>query len=96
MKPLPFVPDLISIAPRVVWFEKPVVALGDTARFLAYLLTYGTLEDIAVVRKYVSDKEFTQALDEAPAGIMDARSWAYWNVLAGRYPTPPIPERVIP
>jgi hypothetical protein len=27
---------------------------------------------------------------------MDERSWAYWNVVIGRYPVPPMPRRVIP
>lgn len=35
------------------------------------------------------------ALDHAPPGILDPRSWAYWNVLADRYPPPPMPRRVL-
>jgi hypothetical protein len=94
MKSLPLVPELTDIAPRVVWFEEPAVSLSNSTRFLAYLMTFGTVDDIAVVRKHVSNEEFTKALDTAPPGIIDARSWAYWNILAGRYPTPPMPQRV--
>jgi hypothetical protein len=87
--------DLIAVAGRVVWFEPPEVALADTARFLAYLMTYGTAEDIAIVRRHVGEAGFRQALAEAPPGIFDERSWAYWNLLADRYPPPALPKRDI-
>jgi hypothetical protein len=96
MRPLPLIPELLEVAPRVIWFETPEQALANPARFLAYLMTYGTADDIAIVRRFVSEAEFAEALESAPPGIMDARSWAYWNAIAGRYPTPPMPQRVIP
>jgi hypothetical protein len=37
--------------------------------------------------------EFREALDNAPAGVIDARSWAYWNLKCGRAPAPPLPVR---
>jgi hypothetical protein len=96
MKSLPLTPELLRIAPRVVWFEEPEQALANPVRFLTYLMTYGTAEDIATVRKFVAKQDFEAALDDAPAGIMDARSWAYWNAMAGRYPAPPMPQRMLP
>jgi hypothetical protein len=45
------------------------------------------------IRKHVTDSEFCEALDRAPPGIIDPRSWAYWNLKIGRYPAPPLPER---
>ena len=96
MKPLPNTHDLLSVAPRVVWFEPPEKALANPVRFLAYLMTYGTLSDIAVVRRYLDLGDFREALEHAPAGIIDERSWAYWNVIIGRYPVPPMPRRIIP
>jgi hypothetical protein len=96
MKPLPRNPDLLTVAPRVIWFEPPEQALADPIRFLAYLMTYGTLEDIAVVRRYLDLDDFREALEHAPPGIIDARSWSYWNVVFGRYPAPPMPRRWIP
>ena len=92
---LPQSPDLIAVAGRVVWFEPPAAALADTARFLAYLMTYGTAEDIAIVRRYLGEAGFREALDAAPPGIFDERSWAYWNLLADRYPPPAMAKRVI-
>ncbi len=47
---------------------------------MAYVLTYGTYEDVTVLRKYLSDEEFVEAIDHAPPGIYDPRSGAYWNL----------------
>ncbi len=96
MKALPHNSDLLSVAPRVVWFEPAERALADPIRFLAYLMTYGTAEDIAVVRRYLRLEDFREALEHAPPGIIDKRSWAYWNAITGRYPAPPMPRRRIP
>jgi hypothetical protein len=88
--------DVLALAPRVIWFEPAEQALDDPIRFLAYLMTYGTLEDIAVVRRYLDLDDVREALEHAPPGIIDERSWAYWNVMTGRYPVPPMPRRIIP
>ncbi len=96
MKPLPHNSDLLEVAPRVNWFEPPTRALTDPIRFLAYLMTYGTEGDVAVVRRYLSLEDFREALERAPPGIIDERSWAYWNTVTGRYPVPPMPRRHIP
>lgn len=96
MKPFPHSDDLMKVAPRVVWFKAPEAALADPVRFLAYVMTYGTPEDVAVVRRHVGDDGFREALEHAPPGIMDARSWAYWNVMAGKDDIPPMPVRHLP
>jgi len=96
LKPLPHSPDLLALAPHIIWFEPPDRALADPIRFLAYLMTYGTLEHIAVVRRYLDLDDFREALEHAPPGVIDERSWAYWNVMTGRYPVPPRPRRIFP
>ena len=96
MRPLPCTPDLLSVAPHVIWFEPPEQALADPIRFLAYVMTYATPEEVAVVRRYVRLDDLREALEHAPPGIIDKRSWAYWNAVVGRYPAPPMPRRVIP
>jgi hypothetical protein len=96
VKPLPLSPDVLAVARRVIWFESPEQAVADPIRFLAYLMTYGTMEDVAVVRRYLDLDDFREGLENAPPGIIDERSWAYWNVMIGRYPTPPMPRRMIP
>ena len=96
MKPLPHNCDLLTVAPRVVWFEPPEKALANPVRFLAYLMAYGTPEEIALVRRHVDLDDFREALEHAPPGIIDERSWAYWNAVLGRYPAPPMPRRFLP
>jgi hypothetical protein len=93
MRPLPGTPQMLAIARSVIWFEPPEQALADPVRFLAYAMTYALPENMRAIRKYVSDDEFREALDRAPPGIIDPRSWAYWNSKMGRYPAPPRPVR---
>lgn len=87
--------DLKKVASRIVWFEAPDVALQNLNRFLAYAMTYATSDELAVLRQRFAEPEWIKALDNAPPGVFDARSWAYWNVKFGRYPVPPMPIRVL-
>jgi len=90
---LPITPAMLEIARRVIWFEPPEKALADPVQFMAYAMTYAVHEDMRVIRQFVSDDDLRDALDHAPPGIIDPRSWAYWNSKMGRYPTPPMPVR---
>lgn len=93
MKPIPTTPQMLGVVPRIIWFEPPERALADPVRFMAYAMTYARHEDMKLIREYVSDEDFREALDRAPPGIIDPRSWAYWNSKMGRYPPPPLPVR---
>lgn len=93
MRAIPVTPQTVDVARRIVWFEEPEKALADPIRFMAYAMAYALHEDMSVIRQYVSDDEFRQALDSAPPGIIDPRSWAYWNLKMGRFPPPPLPKR---
>jgi hypothetical protein len=93
VKPLPLTPEILEIARGVIWFEPPEQALSDPVRFMAYAMTYATPEDMRAIRQHVSDDDFREALDRAPPGIIDTRSWAYWNSKMGRYPALPRPVR---
>jgi hypothetical protein len=93
MKPLPNTPELHAVAKRTVWFQSPEEALTDTLHFIAHVLTYGTHEDVKTLRRHLSDEELRDAIEHAPPGIFDPRSWAYWNLKLGRYPAPPMPRR---
>lgn len=93
MRSIPVTPETSEISRRVIWFEEPEKALADPIRFIAYAMAYARHEDMRVIRRYVSDEEFRQALDRAPPGIIDPRSWAYWNLKMGRFPAPPMPKR---
>jgi len=88
--------DLRSVAERVIWFEKAEDSLRYPKRFLAYLMTYGTVEDILTAKKYFSDADFEAALQDPPPGIFDPASWHYWNGVYHRIPVPTLPERKIP
>jgi hypothetical protein len=44
--------------------------------------------------RFLSYYDLREALDHALPGIIDKRSWVYWNSELGRrYPAPPMPER---
>jgi hypothetical protein len=93
VKPLPHTADLLNVARRVVWFKEPAEALSDPHHFLAHVMTYGTIEDLQVIRGVIDIAEFREALENAPPGVLDPRSWAYWNLVCGRIPAPPMPVR---
>jgi len=93
MKDIPLNEETAVVARRVIWFAPPAEALADPVRFMAYAMAHATHEDMAVLRRYVSDADFREALDRTPPGIIDPRSWAYWNSKFGRYPAPPMPTR---
>ena len=93
MKPLPQSPALLKVAQRVVWFDEPETALAQPLRFLAHVMVYGTVEDLAALRGFAGKDEFREVLEHAPPGLFDPRSWAYWNLICGRSPPPPLPER---
>jgi hypothetical protein len=93
MKSIPLNAEMEPVVRRVIWFESPEEALADPVRFMAYAMARATHEDMQVIRAYVGDADFLEALDKAPPGIIDRRSWAYWNSKMGRYPTPPLPTR---
>lgn len=93
MKTIPVTPQTAEVARRIIWFEDPEKSLADPVRFMAYAMTYARHKDMRVIRQYVSDDEIRQALDTAPPGIIDPRSWAYWNLKMGRFPSPPQRKR---
>ena len=85
--------ELCAVAERVMWFEDAQETLRYPRRFLAYLMTYGTLEDILTARKYFPEQEFEDVLSDPPPGIFDERSWSYWNAVYKRSPPPSLPTR---
>lgn len=93
MKPFSPTPALLSVARRVVWFKEPADALAESVLFLSHVMTYGTPEDLAALRGLIGKDEFREVLDQAPPGVFDRRSWAYWNLICERQPAPPMPTR---
>ena len=93
MKSLPLNETFREVAERVIWFESPEEALEDTVRFVAYAMSHATFEDMQIIRKELDDDMLREALANAPPGVIDPRSWAYWHVVLGQHPAPPMPER---
>jgi hypothetical protein len=42
--------------------------------------------------KYYADADFDLVLRDPPAGILDRRSWNYWNLRYHHEPVPPLPH----
>jgi hypothetical protein len=93
MKPLELTPQLRRAAERCVWYASPENAAKHPANLVAHILTFGSVEDVNALRDQYAEDDLREALDAAPPGVFDARSWAYWNLVVGRYVTPPLPER---
>ncbi|MCA9777497.1 MAG: hypothetical protein KC800_12290 [Candidatus Eremiobacteraeota bacterium] len=85
--------ELLEIARRVAWFKEPENVLKEPYVFLAQVMTHGTLSDVVIVKRAFGPEMFRETLDAAPPGIFDERSWSYWNLVCGRKPAPPLPQR---
>lgn len=88
--------DLEQVANRLFWWKPPSEALEDPVRFLAQVMTYGTIEDLSVVRRHFPDSAFRDVLANPPAGVFDPRSWSYWHVRFGLEVPPSLPTRRLP
>jgi hypothetical protein len=93
MKPFPATPQFLEAARRIVWFKAPEEALRRPIELMAYAMKHSLDEDMALLLAHIGAAGLMEALDKAPPGIIDRRSWAYWNVKAGRYPAPAMPTR---
>ena len=65
----PFPVELVQMARKVVWYDRPELTLADLPMFLAHLMVYGSMSDVAIVERHVPEEEFRRALENAPAGI---------------------------
>ncbi len=95
MKQLTLTPSLRKSA-RCLWFETPEEAIEDSARFAAYVLTHGDFDDVSALMEQLDLDDIREALDNAPPGIFDPRSWVYWNAMVGRDEPSPMPVRKLP
>lgn len=86
-------PRLLEVAARLFWWKLPAEALADERRFLAQAMTFGSWDDVAVVSATFPDPALQAVLADAPPGVFDQRSWAYWHARFGLLPVPPLPRR---
>ena len=86
-------PRLRDLATRLIWWKGPDEALADERRFLAQAMTFGTWDDMQIVRSVYGVDALRTVLADAPPGVFDRRSWAYWHAVFGIAPAPPLPRR---
>lgn len=84
--------QLTGIARELFWWQAPEVSLSNPRRFLAQLMTLGTWQETQLARSAFSRDDFKDALLNAPAGVFDLRSWAYWRNVFG-LPEAELPKR---
>jgi hypothetical protein len=86
--------ELERVASRCAPFQSPEITLLDANFFLAHVFANGELEDINIINRHFDKEALSSALQNAPPGIIDERSWAYWNlILRDLSPPPPMPTR---
>jgi hypothetical protein len=89
-------PHLGAIARRVCWWEPVGATLENTPLFLCRIMALGTWEDISIALDHYAKHAFRVALQNAPPGLFDPRSWHYWHHRLQLLPVPSLPQRVIP
>jgi hypothetical protein len=89
-------PVLDALARKYVWWQTPDETLTRLDHFLCQLMTLGTPDDVRSARAELGDDAFVHALEHAPPGVMDAKSWSFWHRVLRGSPPPPLPERPLP
>lgn len=93
MKKLILNKSLARAARRCIWYKTPQAAIEDKLDFVAHVLTYGLHEDVKALRRQMSDCDLRYALNNAPPGIFDHRSWNYWHLVFNLDPPKQLPQR---
>ena len=75
----PYPEELLRVANKVVWYDRPEETLGDLKTFLTHLMVYGSPADVAVAEGYVPQDEFRRVLEDAPAGVFTPEAWKWWH-----------------
>jgi hypothetical protein len=91
----PYPAELLRVAKKVVWYDRPEETLGDLKTFLAHVMVYGAPEDLAVSERYIPLEEFRKVLENAPAGVFTSEAWRRWHERFG-LPVAPLPQRRFP
>jgi hypothetical protein len=91
----PYPAELIRVARKVVWYDRPEETLADLPTFLAHVMVYGSPTDVAVVERFVPACQFRSVLENAPTGLFTTDLWRSWHERFGM-PVPPLPRRRFP
>ena len=84
--------QLRRIAKELFWWQTPEVSLADPRRFLAQVMTLGTWQEVQLAKDEFGWEALKDVLLNAPAGVFDGRSWAYWRAVF-RLPEAELPRR---
>jgi hypothetical protein len=87
--------ELLRVAKKVAWYDRPEETLADLPTFLAQVMVYGSGPDIETVERFVPAEEFRNVLQNAPAGVFTEEAWRRWHERFGM-PVPPLPRRRFP
>jgi hypothetical protein len=91
----PYPSELVRVVRKMVWYDAPEQTLADLRTFLTQLMVYGSSADVAVVERYVPEKEFRGVLENAPAGVFTQQVWEKWHERFGMS-VPSLPRRQFP
>ena len=92
-QPLHNIPALTKVAQQVCWYESPQEVLNDQRRFLNMVMARATFENLLIVNKYFSQDALRDAFLNAPPGLYDKPSWAYWGLMLLNDQSSPLPVR---
>jgi hypothetical protein len=85
-----------KLAKRVCWWEPAETTLANRPLFLCRVMVFGTWDDVCHALNVFGEQSFAAALQSAPPGLFDPRSWHYWHHRFRLLPVPPLPQRAIP
>jgi hypothetical protein len=88
--------QMAMIARRVCWWQSPEATLQNMPLFLCRVMVFGAWADVTVVLNKYGKASFRGALQSAPPGLFDHRSWHYWHHRLKVLPVPELPSRAIP
>jgi len=71
------------VGSQIRLWEEPEAATRRPTLLLCQLMQLGTWEDVKQARRFFGDAAFKQALESAPPGVLDAKSWHYWHLFFG-------------
>jgi hypothetical protein len=86
-------PRLGLIAQRVHWWKTPAESIANTSDFLCRVMALGLWEDVIYVIEKYGEQALRSALNEAPPGVFDPKSWNYWHRRFGFSLVPALPKR---
>ena len=84
----------VSMAQKYVWWKPPAETLAEPVLLVAQIMTMGTLEDAQWMLSCTSNDELRAVLRDPPVGVINGRSWTYWQRRLNGDPIPPPPTRV--